>query len=140
VADNSAGAPSLDTQNGGFTVFGQAVGSASLNTIRAIAAVPTRTFAAPFDTIPLRNFTGTALSQAGANNYVTFSDISVVAQPLTFAVASNSNTNLVTATITNNQLRLQYAANQTGTATISIRATDPDGTSVVDTFQVTVNP
>ncbi|MDQ6912954.1 MAG: peptidylprolyl isomerase [Verrucomicrobiota bacterium] len=56
-SDNNA--PNLDTQNGGFTVFGRIIGSAGLSVMDAIAAVPIYNFGSPFDQLPLRNYTGT---------------------------------------------------------------------------------
>lgn len=58
VSNNSS---NLDTQNGGFTVFGRVIGSSGLATIDAIAAVPIFNAGAPFDQIPLMNFAGGAI-------------------------------------------------------------------------------
>ncbi len=55
-SDNNA--PNLDTQNGGFTVFGRIVGSAGLSVMDTIAAVPVYNAGGPpFDQLPLRNYT-----------------------------------------------------------------------------------
>jgi cyclophilin family peptidyl-prolyl cis-trans isomerase len=57
---NASGPNGLDTQNGGFTVFGRLMNSASLTTMDTIAAVsihPTCPFASPFDQLPLLNYT-----------------------------------------------------------------------------------
>jgi cyclophilin family peptidyl-prolyl cis-trans isomerase len=57
-SDANAGPPaSLDTQNGGFTVIGRMTSSSGLTTMNAIAAVPIYVFDAPFDSIPLLNYT-----------------------------------------------------------------------------------
>jgi cyclophilin family peptidyl-prolyl cis-trans isomerase len=53
--ESDSNAANLDTQNGGFTVFGRVLNSASLTTIDAIAAVPVYVFQAPFDQVPLRD-------------------------------------------------------------------------------------
>ncbi|MEA5536850.1 S8 family serine peptidase [Crocosphaera sp. XPORK-15E] len=55
------------------------------------------------------------------------------------SVLANSNNGLVTATINNNQLTLDYLDNQFGTANITIRGTS-NGQTVDNTFKVTVNP
>ena len=55
------------------------------------------------------------------------------------SVFVNDNTGLVTATIVDNQLTLDYQDNQSGTANITIRGTS-NGKTVDDTFLVTVNP
>ncbi|NCS04918.1 MAG: hypothetical protein GPJ06_24160, partial [Microcystis aeruginosa G13-11] len=57
---------------------------------------------------------------------------------ITKSVLSNTNTSLVTATIVNNQLILDYLENQFGTAQITIRGTSK-GLFIEDTFTITVN-
>src|SRR5207253_3007195 len=60
---------------------------------------------------------------------------------LTYSIVSNSNAKLVTPTLgtgDNNRLTLAYAAGQTGTATITVKATDTFGAFVTDTFTVNV--
>jgi cyclophilin family peptidyl-prolyl cis-trans isomerase len=56
--ESDSNAPNLDTQNGGFTVFGRIIDSSGLTTMGAIAAVPIYNAGSPFDQLPLRNFTG----------------------------------------------------------------------------------
>lgn len=59
---------------------------------------------------------------------------------LTYSVASNTNTGIVTTSIDNasGRLTLDYPPGGTGTAEITIRAQDVGGLSVTDTFTVTV--
>ncbi|MGH6952521.1 MAG: Ig-like domain-containing protein, partial [Vitreimonas sp.] len=63
-------------------------------------------------------------------------DISTAGDVLNFSVLSNTNPAVVTATVVNGVLTLDYLA--PGTATISIRAEDSFDAAVVDTFTVTV--
>jgi len=68
-----------------------------------------------------------------------FTDIDNNPNFITKIVQQNNNPTIVTATITNgNTLTLDYQTNQTGTATIAIRATSGSQT-VDDVFLVTVN-
>lgn len=53
LADNRT---NLDNQNGGFTVFGQVLGS-GMDVVDAIAAIQTFPFDSPFNDIPLRDYT-----------------------------------------------------------------------------------
>ena len=54
TVDNSA---NLDTQNGGFTVFGRVLNTRSLTVMDRIAAVPIYNFGSPFESLPLINYT-----------------------------------------------------------------------------------
>jgi len=63
-------------------------------------------------------------------------DVTTNADVLTFTVRSNSNSAVVTATITGATLALHYGA--TGTSTVTIRAADSAGALVDDEFVVTV--
>ncbi|MFZ1387715.1 MAG: cadherin-like domain-containing protein, partial [Thiolinea sp.] len=59
---------------------------------------------------------------------------------LTLSIVSNTNSALVTPSLNGTLLSLAYAPNQTGSATITIRATAADGEIVETSFTVTVNP
>jgi hypothetical protein len=58
--------------------------------------------------------------------------------PLTLTVQANDDPNLVTAVLVGTDLTLDFLDNQHGVAHITIRATDPAGAFVDDTFLVTV--
>ncbi|MGI9205622.1 MAG: peptidylprolyl isomerase [Woeseiaceae bacterium] len=70
LADNSA---ILDAQNGGFTVFGEVVGS-GLSVINQMEALQTSVLGGAFNEIPLRNFSG---GDPDANNLVIISAVVV---------------------------------------------------------------
>ncbi|HPD14740.1 MAG TPA: peptidylprolyl isomerase [Planctomycetota bacterium] len=134
LADNSA---TFDFENGGYTVFGRVLGN-GMEVADAIAAVPTYDVTVngiQFPEIPLRDYPGDG-SQPGSANVVLVNDIYGVSK-LTLTV-TNDNPDLVTATLNGTSLTLAYAAGQWGTATITVRATDLDGTFVEDSFVVTV--
>ena len=59
--------------------------------------------------------------------------------PLTLAVHGNNKPSLVNASLNGNQLTLSYSGPETGTATITLRATDRTNTLVTTSFTVTVN-
>lgn len=59
---------------------------------------------------------------------------------LTLTIQDNTNSALVDALLSTNQLILTYTADTTGTADITIRATDPGGLFIEDTFTVIVEP
>jgi large repetitive protein len=67
-------------------------------------------------------------------------DILTANDVLSFEVLSNTPGGLVVPSISNGQLILQLAANQNGTATLVVSATDLDGLTVQDTLTVIVTP
>jgi phospholipase/lecithinase/hemolysin/cyclophilin family peptidyl-prolyl cis-trans isomerase/Ca2+-binding RTX toxin-like protein len=132
LADNSA---NLDNQNGGFTVFGQAISDNDLATIDAIAAVPIYNAGGAFTNLPLTQNTNSD------DNFIRFSSITVTAEDeLEFSIVDNSKPTLVTPSIINQQLVLDYLPNQTGNSDITIRATNLFGEFVDYTFTAIVLP
>jgi len=83
--ESNSNAPNLDSQNGGFTVFGRIIGTTALSVMDAIAAVPIYYASQTFDQIPLRNYTGAGVQDA---NFVHV--ISVAAFKATVAVTHPS--------------------------------------------------
>ncbi|MBD2626098.1 peptidylprolyl isomerase [Trichormus variabilis] len=141
LGDNST---NLNNQNGGFTVFGQVLSNNDLATIDAISAV--RTYNASginpaFTNLPLivDNPAQPAINRD--NNFIRHSSITVTQQDeLKFTVVGNSKPTLVTPVINNKQLFLDYLPNQTGTANITLRATNLFGDYLDYQFSVTVLP
>ncbi|MEL7509558.1 MAG: carbohydrate-binding domain-containing protein [Cyanobacteria bacterium J06554_1] len=71
-----------------------------------------------------------------------FADAEDADTALTYTVVGNTNPTLVTSSAissTDGELTLDYAATGTGSADITVRATDTEGLFVEDTFTVTVN-
>ena len=58
---------------------------------------------------------------------------------LTFTVASNTNPRVVMATVTGTRLALDFQRDQSGTAALVVRATDPAGATAEDSLTITVN-
>ncbi len=81
LADNSG---NLDTQNSGFTVFGQVIGD-GMNVIDAIAAMEVvDAGGSPFDTLPIHDYSGTGYLSAA--NLVIVNSITVTPEPATLAL------------------------------------------------------
>lgn len=74
LADNSA---NLDFQNGGFTVFGKVLGN-GMNVVDAIAALPVWNAGGVFGNLPLRNYSGAAITGA---NLAVVTNVSAVPVP-----------------------------------------------------------
>jgi peptidyl-prolyl cis-trans isomerase A (cyclophilin A) len=80
LSDNSAGSSRLDTQNGGFTVFGQVLGD-GMQVVDAIAAVTRFNAGGAFTSLPLRNYTTADASNnvpITDNNLVIISDVIII--------------------------------------------------------------
>ncbi len=131
LANNGGPPANLDTQNGGFTVFGHVTGN-GMTTVNQIAAVPRFNLGSPFDSLPLRNYTSP--NPIKVANLVSISAITVI-PPLVFT-ATSDNQAVATATISGKNLLV--AGHQPGTAHIMARASDLDGANVSQTFTVTV--
>ena len=135
LADNGGPPNNLDTLNGGYTVFGRALGS-SMTVADAIAALPTYDASLAFSDLsftdlPLRNYTsGLPIPE----NLVTIPAINYISS-LTFT-ASSSNPNVATASVSGSNLLV--SGKTIGSATITATATDVDGAQVSQSFAVTV--
>jgi hypothetical protein len=66
-------------------------------------------------------------------------DVALNGDSLTFSV-TNSNPDLVTASIVSGQLRLVLGADASGVATITVRAVDSTGNAIEDSFDIAVAP
>jgi len=134
LADNGGPPHNLDIRNneaGPYTVFGRVVNN-GMTVVDAIAAVPRYNSGAPFDSIPLRNYT--APNPVMAANLVSVPGISQIST-LAFSVMSNSPA-IADATVSGT--RLLVAGHQLGSALVTVTATDLDGASVSQNFTVNV--
>jgi cyclophilin family peptidyl-prolyl cis-trans isomerase len=138
LADNGGPPNNLDIRNttpqgdfGPYTVFGRVVNN-SMTVVDAIAAVPRYNSGAPFDSIPLRNYT--VPNPVMAANLVSVPGISQIST-LAFSVMSNSPA-IADATVSGT--RLLVAGHQVGSALFTVTATDLDGASVSQNFTVNV--
>jgi cyclophilin family peptidyl-prolyl cis-trans isomerase len=148
LGDNSS---NLDNQNGGFTVFGQVMEN-GLQTLSAItsslttfsgAGIPDGT--GPFPLSPTANTTNFPQNITNADlAIVTTAAVLPAAQRMTFAVVGNSNPTVATAQITNSGTGtpsiLTVNPLVPGTTTITVQATDLDGSVTTTQVNVTVGP
>jgi cyclophilin family peptidyl-prolyl cis-trans isomerase len=138
LADNGGPPNNLDIRNmtpngdfGPYTVFGKVVNN-TMTAVDAIAALPRFNAGAPFNELPLRNYT--APNPVMVSNFVTIPEISVI-PTLNFSVMS-SNSTIAEAIVSGP--RLLVAGRQIGSATITVTATDFDGATVSQNFTVNV--
>ncbi len=68
-----------------------------------------------------------------------FSDVETVSGSLIYSVEVNDNSSLVTTSVSDSALTLDFQLNQFGTANITVRATDGGVLFIEDSFVVTVN-
>ncbi len=141
LGNNSA---NLDTQNGGFTVFGEVIAEADLAPINAIASLPffdASQFLAQsaFTNLPLIVEDPKQPKIENVDNFVVLSRVSLLQEEeLEFSVIGNDNPELVNAKISQGKLVLDYAPAQNGVARITVKATNLLGDSVEDRFIIAV--
>ena len=135
--DNSG---NLDEQNGGFTVFGEVLTDEDYAPIEAIAALPTSNLSevsSAFSNLPV--IVEGEESSVDGDNLVILNSVSLLQEDeLEFSVVENSNSELVEATISEGELSLNYAPDSSGTARITLQATNLLGDTVEDRFIVAV--
>jgi len=139
LADNAA---NLDNQNGGFTVFGEVLSEADLEPIDAIADLPIIDASganSAFTDLPVIVEDPANPAVTSDENLVRYSSITISDEAeLAFEVINNSNSDLVTASITDGELILDYTPEESGTTEITLQATDLLGDSTEETFSITV--
>jgi cyclophilin family peptidyl-prolyl cis-trans isomerase len=139
LSDNSG----LDTVNEGFTVFGEVLSASDLAVLDAINVLPVFNGNDNdlFGNMPLIVDLSNVPSTLTAENFVRYRSITVSQfNELTFSVVGNSNPSVVSASIANNQLVLDYLPGQSGIAEITVRATNLLGETQDDTFLVNIAP
>ncbi len=145
-----ANSDNLDNQNGGFTVFGRVTKDTFANAqlFGNPAVFPIYNYGEPFNELPLF-YTFKPATDDPLNDIIKFTSVALVPLPagqagevatLTYSVVSNSNPAVATVAVQGPAtLNLTPQPGKTGTATITIRATDSVGNTVDDTFKFTVN-
>lgn len=133
LADNGAAPNNLDfrfNNAGPYTVFGKVVNN-TMTAVDAIAALPRFNAGAPFDQLPLRNYTSP--NPIKVTNLVSIPAIAHIS-PLTFSAMSDNASVSVAVSGT----KLLVTGNSVGTAHITVTATDFDGAQVAQMFTVNV--
>ena len=132
LADNSE---NLDNQNGGFTVFGT-ISPSGMATADAIADLQTfdasGVYGEAFTDLPLRNYSSSDPNLPKEEN---FAVISSMTPPLIFSAASD-NANIASVSVISNDLFV--LGQNAGIATITVTATDANGATASQSFDVTV--
>ena len=133
----------LDTQNEGFTVFGQVLGS-GMEVVDYLASVEVYNFGGPYTELPLwqlvQNPDGSL--DVGPEDFLIVSSAKKIKpkkQPFVLS-AESSDDSIVQVSVTNNQrIKLKTPKKSSGTATISVEAVSSvDGTVDADSFDVVI--
>jgi cyclophilin family peptidyl-prolyl cis-trans isomerase len=133
----------LNTDNGGYTVFGRVLG-AGMTVVDTMANALTYDATAYYGNgalsdLPLWNVNSDNIVQP--NDFVKFTDVSTVAESalLSFTVTS-SDTSKLAASIVKDQLLLAPVPGQTGTVNVTVRGTSKlDNSTVEDTIVLVLN-
>jgi cyclophilin family peptidyl-prolyl cis-trans isomerase len=129
--ESDLNASNLDTQNGGFTVFGRIINSTGLTTMDAIAAVPIFNEGAPFDSLPLRNYTSGTVQNG---NFVHVIWVKVVPQisALTHPSANTIHVQGVGGASKSYQLQTSSTPAASGFTSLSVVHADANGNIAFD--------
>ncbi len=143
LADNSGDPAYLDTQNGGFTVFGRVMGT-GMSVVDAFANQEIWNLGSPFDSLPLIDFDGQSL--VGVSNLATINSVWSIGKfpgddvdgSVLSVSTTNSNLDALLVDETNGILTLVPSDTVIGEATIEVKVTDTNGNEAMDTFNVSV--
>ncbi len=134
---------SLDTQNEGFTAFGQVLGT-GMEVVDYLASVEVYNFGGPYSELPLwklvQNPDGSP--DVGPEDFLIVSSAEKIKpgkQPFVLS-AESSDDSIVQVSVTNKQrIKLKASKKVSGTATISVQAVSSvDGTIDADSFDVVI--
>ncbi len=137
-------ASNLDNQNGGFTVFGR-VAAADLSllttTINNLPLPPSNQYAVTvdganttFSAVPMN--AATAPATMDHSKLLTMDSITTNLPIMTYSVSGNTTPTVASVAINSGNVEITALTN--GSTTVTILATDLDGTSTSQTFTVTV--
>lgn len=132
----------LDRQNGGFTAFGQVVGTASQSVVDSFNSLQRANYSAlitgvsnmALNEIPVTD--AIAPSTPGANSLVRVYSITQC-PPVVISLLGNSNPSVVTAGVSGMLLYVK-SLGPTGTANLTFRATNLDGQTATYILPITI--
>lgn len=142
LGDNSE---NLDAQNGGFTPFGEVLFD-GMDVVNAIAGDGTFDLtddytenADALSSVPLENYTD-ADGTPDRDDFVLTESMTIVDE-LSYEITANSAPDGVSVSFDElGRMTVAAAANFEGTATLTVRATDLEGNTAEQTFDVVVTP
>ncbi len=123
---------------GGYTVFGRVIGN-GMTVVDSIAALARTNAGSPFNELPVRNFSGGALTEA---NLILISSVTVAsvypegAPAVISFSATSTNSAVVSVAVSGSTLTLTPGV--AGTATVTVTATETNGAFATQTFTVAV--
>lgn len=122
--ESDSNAPNLDTQNGGFTVFGRIMTNVGFATMDAIAAVPTYNAGGDFTQWPLRNYTpGNTVHNVNVIHVIW---LKVVPQILAVTHPSASIVHVQGQGAANGSYQLQTSSSPVGTSFVTVQTVTAD--------------
>ncbi len=121
----------LDNQNGGFTVFGQVIGSGMTvaNTVNSLPTYNGTAIAPDWTDIPL--------TAANVNN-TSFVRTSMAVVPAVTYNVTSGNASLATASLSGNLLTITPSSTNTGSTNVTVVTTDLEGSQLTTNISVTV--
>lgn len=136
--DAPAPSPSPTPSHGGFTVFGRVI--SGMDVVDRIAGLPVYDRSgggSAFNELPLENYQEpNAVSVENVVSLPTIGRIASAPTPLTFTAVSSDP---AIAEVKVSDTKLLVAGKAAGTAQITVTASDPEGATATDTFNVNVN-
>ncbi len=126
--ESDSNAANLDSQNGGFTVFGRIISGSGLAAMDTIAAVPIYNEGAPFDQLPLRNYAGGNIQDP---NLVHVIWIKVVPQILAVTHPAANTVHIQGKGAANSTYQLQTSASPAGNTFITSVTVTADAIGII---------